>query len=67
MDTLDLRITVSGTAQRDLIARALRGACRTVNDHSHMRVYASCVSSETLRDLADALDAANAASRGTRL
>jgi hypothetical protein len=59
MDTLDLRITVAGTGRHDRIVRALNGACRSVSDSRHKRIYASCVSSEALRDIADALDAAN--------
>lgn len=66
MDTLDLRITVSGKERHDMIVRALGGACRSVSDHRHKRIYAACVSSERLRDLADALDAANARTRRLR-
>lgn len=66
MDTLDLRITVSGKDRHDVIVQALGGACRSVSDHRHQRIYASCVSSERLRDIADALDAANARPRRMR-
>ena len=60
MDTIDLRITVAGAERRDAILRALDGRGRAVSDSRHDRIYAACVSSEVLRDLADALDAANA-------